>query len=63
MQAQPNGQLIEYRVNKLEEAVSVLSEGFSEIAQTVRGAKWAIVLIFGVMQPVAVGLLVHWLTN
>lgn len=55
--------LHEYRISKLEEAVAVLSDGFAEIASTVKGAKWAVLLIFGIVQPVVIGLAIHYLTE
>lgn len=55
--------LMEYRVGKLEEAVSVLSTGFADIASTVRGAKWAVLLIFGIVQPVGIAVAIHYLTK
>ena len=54
--------LHEYRILKLEEAVSSLSSSMSDIANTVKGAKWAITLIFGIVQPVGIALLIHYLT-
>jgi hypothetical protein len=56
-------QLLEYRVCKLEEAVAVLSAGFTEIADTVRGAKWAVLIIFGFIQPVGIGMAIHFLST
>jgi phage-related minor tail protein len=50
-------------VTKLEEAVTVLSEGFHEIANTVKGAKWAVLLIFGLVQPIAIAVAIHFLTR
>lgn len=50
--------LIEYRVTKVEDAVAILSAGFADIAATIRGAKWAVVIVFGFIQPV----LIYYLT-
>lgn len=49
--------LLEYRVTKLEEVVAVLADGVSDIASTFRGAKWAVLAIFGVVQPLALYLI------
>lgn len=59
----PNDALQEYRITKLEEAVSSLASNMADIAQTVKGAKWAVALIFGVIQPVGIALLIHYLTK
>lgn len=63
VQVSPTDALHEYRIAKLEEAVSSLSTSMSEIAQTVKGARWATALIFGVLQPVGIAVLIHYLTK
>jgi hypothetical protein len=53
--------LHEYRIGKLEEAVTSLACSMEAIADTVKSARWAIAIIFGVAQPVGVALLVRYM--
>lgn len=55
--------LHEYRITKLEEAVTSLASSMGDIADTVKSARWAIALIFGVAQPVGVAVLIHYLNG
>lgn len=60
----PSGDpLLYYRVDKVEEAVKVLSDGFTTITSTIKGAKWAFLAVFGVAQPVGIGVLIYVLTR
>ncbi len=55
--------LLLYRVGKLEEAVDLLSAALREITDTVRSGKLLVVALFGIVQPVVLALVIHWLTR
>jgi hypothetical protein len=55
--------LMLYRVGKLEEAVTSLSDALHEIRDTVRSGKLLVAALFGIVQPVVLAVVVHWLTR
>ena len=62
--------LLGYRVDKLEEAVAVLSsslnhlaDGVSDITYTLKSAKTIVLLLFGIVQPVVLAVVIHFLTQ
>lgn len=58
-----SGALHEYRITKLEEAYATMSDALAEMVVTIKGGKWALAFTFGIVQPVAIAMLIFFLTN
>ncbi len=55
--------LHEYRITKLEEAYENMSSSLEQLVTEAKLAKWVIGLGFAVLQPLGIGLLIHYMTR
>ena len=57
------GELLAYRVNKLEESHEAMARAMTQIVTEFRVAKWVLAFAVAVLQPVVISVLVHYLTR